>query len=303
MSLRIVEATEAHLVELAQRLRPLDRREVLALGFDDPLVGIKDSAARSDWVKAAVDDVGRVAAVWGVGRSPDDPTRGEPWFLSTPTLARHRRAFLRGSPGEMAALRGQFEALSGLVDGRYAAALRWVRWLGFSLEPYGEVNGAPFYRYSWQREPILTVRRVGCAEVMEHADFPELAAAYAEECRIAGLPMPDGKLEIYQMLEGGGCFQGLGAFLGERLIGFAVVIAAVTPHYGVQIAVTESLFVGKPYRKTGAGLALLRAAEDYARSVGSPGLLVSAPTGGVLARVLERKKGFRETNRAFFKEV
>jgi hypothetical protein len=135
MSLRIVEATEAHLVELAQRLRPLDRREVLALGFDDPLVGIKDSAARSVWVKA----------------SPDDPTRGYPWLLSTPTLARHRRAFLRGSPGEIGAMKAQFSALSGFVDARYVGAVRWIGWLGFSFEPYGEVNGAPFLLYVWEK--------------------------------------------------------------------------------------------------------------------------------------------------------
>jgi hypothetical protein len=151
MSLRIVEATEAHLVELAERLRPLDRREVLALGFDDPLVGIKDSAARSVWVKAAVDQGGQVAAVWGVGASPDDPTRGYPWLLSTPTLARHRRAFLRGSPGEIGAMKAQFSALSGFVDARYVGAVRWIGWLGFSFEPYGEVNGAPFLLYVWEK--------------------------------------------------------------------------------------------------------------------------------------------------------
>ena len=36
---------------------------------------------------------------------------------------------------------------------------------------------------------------------------------------------------------------------------------------------------------------------------GAVGLLVSAPTGGSLAAVLERSKGFRETNRVFFREL
>jgi hypothetical protein len=150
MSLRIVEATEAHLVELAQRLRPFDRREVQALGFEDPLVGIKESAARSVWVRAALDEGGRVAAVWGVGALTDPPGCGAPWLLSTPTLARHRRAFLRGSPGEIGAMKEQFSALVGFVDARYAGALRWIGWLGFSFEPYGEVNGAPFLRFVWE---------------------------------------------------------------------------------------------------------------------------------------------------------
>jgi hypothetical protein len=150
MSLQIVEATEAHLVELAERLRPLDRREVQALGFAEPLDGIKESAARSVWVKAALDEGGQVAAVWGVGRSPDDPAQGYPWLLSTPTLARHRRVFLRASPGEIAAMKAQYRRLSGVVDARYVGAVRWIGWLGFSFEPFGEVNGAPFLRFVWE---------------------------------------------------------------------------------------------------------------------------------------------------------
>jgi hypothetical protein len=40
--------------------------------------------------------------------------------------------------------------LVGFVDARYAGALRWIGWLGFSFEPYGEVNGAPFLRFVWE---------------------------------------------------------------------------------------------------------------------------------------------------------
>jgi GNAT superfamily N-acetyltransferase len=78
------------------------------------------------------------------------------------------------------------------------------------------------------------------------------------------------------------------------------VLKPVIPHYGVAIAVTESFFVGKEYRKSGAGLKLLRAAEAHAE--GAPGLLVSAPVGGTLAEVLPHL-GYRETNRVFFKEL
>ena len=38
------------------------------------------------------------------------------------------------------------------------------------------------------------------------------------------------------------------------------------------------------------------------RALGCPGLLVSAPAGGVLAKVLPRR-GYAETNRVFFKEL
>ncbi len=47
---------------------------------------------------------------------------------------------------------------------------------------------------------------------------------------------------------------------------------------------------------------LLRAAEDLARRLGSPGLLVSAPYGGDLFKVLPRV-GYVESNRVFFSRV
>ena len=73
------------------------------------------------------------------------------------------------------------------------------------------------------------------------------------------------------------------------------VAAAITAR-----AITESFFVAKVHRDSGAGLKLLRAAEQKARALGSPGLLVSAPFGGTLVQVLPRA-GYTETNRVFFK--
>ena len=57
---------------------------------------------------------------------------------------------------------------------------------------------------------------------------------------------------------------------------FATVLKAKLPRYAGPIAVTESFFVAKAHRRTGAGLELLRAGEDKARALGCPGLLVSA---------------------------
>jgi GNAT superfamily N-acetyltransferase len=72
------------------------------------------------------------------------------------------------------------------------------------------------------------------------------------------------------------------------------------PHYSVRIAVGESFFVSAEHRKTGAGLKLLKAAEDYAKEINSSGLLISAPLGGNLAEILPHV-GYVETNRVFFK--
>lgn len=91
------------------------------------------------------------------------------------------------------------------------------------------------------------------------------------------------------------------AFNDDILIGFAIVLVVVLPHYSVPVATMESLFVGAAYRNTGAGLKLLHATEEAVRAKGAVGLLVSAPKGGQLAEVLTRMRSYRETNRVFFR--
>ena len=149
----------------------------------------------------------------------------------------------------------------------------------------------------------MKVERSSVAAIVGAPEFPALAAEYAAECAIAGLPPPTAKMKTYRQLEAAGMLQIFAAFDDAGgLIGLITVLAPVLPHYSVPVAVSESFFVARAHRRTGAGLALLRAAEDLARELGSPGLLVSAPFEGDLFRVLPRR-GYAETNRVFFKKV
>lgn len=149
---------------------------------------------------------------------------------------------------------------------------------------------------------MMAVRKCTVAELMACPTFAGLHQEYAADAAIAGLPPVDEKLATYRAIEGSGVFHVFGAFVDEELVGFAAVVAPIIPHYGATVAVSESLFVAKRHRKSGAGLALLRAAEAQARQVGSPALLVSAPVGGPLAEILPRL-GYRETNRVFCRSL
>jgi GNAT superfamily N-acetyltransferase len=148
----------------------------------------------------------------------------------------------------------------------------------------------------------VEIRKCTVAEIAESEAFPSLWQEYADESAMAGLPYPSDKLASYYMIEGTGIMQPYGAYREEQLIGFVVVMVPVIPHYGVSVGVTESLFVAKAHRKTGAGIALIRTAEQHVREAGGPALLVSAPFGGRLAEVLPRI-GYRETNRVFMRRV
>lgn len=129
-----------------------------------------------------------------------------------------------------------------------------------------------------------------------------LLAEYAAECAIDGLGVPDAQIETYQRMEAAGILHLLGAFINGDLVGFVSLLVSELPHYGRRVATTESLFVAKCARKSGAGLKLLKTSEQLAASLGAVGLLISAPYGGRLAKVLPRI-GFQETNRVFFRSL
>lgn len=138
--------------------------------------------------------------------------------------------------------------------------------------------------------------------IMGAPEFPGLIAEYAAESATPGLPTPDARMNAYRHLEAVGMLHAFGAFEGTVLVGFISFILPVLLHYGVGIAVSESFFVTRTHRSSGAGLRLLRAAENKVRELGSPGFFVSAPFEGDLFRVLPRM-GYVETSRTFFKKV
>lgn len=146
--------------------------------------------------------------------------------------------------------------------------------------------------------------RVGTFEdITAEPEFNALAAEYADECAIAGLPRPNYNRDIYQLLEAQGFMYPLGVYEQDKLIGFAAVLVVLNPHYSQKLANTESFFIGQAHRKTGAGLALKRKIEEVARETGAIGLLICAPTNSKLAAVMEKNKHYHETNRVFFKSL
>jgi GNAT superfamily N-acetyltransferase len=295
-------ATDAHAVELARTMRAVDVAEVEAMCGKSPLEGLRLSLKSSSHAVTALDANGRVICMFGVCSMGFLSNEGCPWLLGSDLIATHWRQFLRRSRKYLAAMLELYPELANSVDARAVQSVRWLQWLGFTVdrpEPVG-VDGAPLRRFRMVKG--MSVQKSTVAEIEASDNFAELIAEYASESAIDGLPSPAGRLDIYRHLENSGMLHVFSATLGGRLIGFISVLAPVLPHYGVSVAVSESFFVAKEHRRTMAGLKLLRAAEAKARDLGSPGLLVSAPYGGKLFQLLPRL-GYTETNRIFFKKA
>jgi GNAT superfamily N-acetyltransferase len=141
------------------------------------------------------------------------------------------------------------------------------------------------------------IRECTTAEILSAEDLVE---EYAEESSVDGMPPTKPDAASYQAMEEAGRIKSYGAYRGDNLVGFIVLLSSVLPHYSTMVTVTESFFVMRSHRRGGTGLKLLEAAESYAKGNGSAGLIVSAPVGGSLERVMPRK-GYAPTSTVFFK--
>lgn len=150
----------------------------------------------------------------------------------------------------------------------------------------------------------VVVRKSTIAELEAAPNIQQILDEYAAESSpsIKGLPRPMAKVDTYKHLESIDAIHIMGAFLDNLLIGYIIILAPVLPHYSIRIAVSESFFVLKEYRKTGAGLKLLHAAEIWALGEGAIGIIFTSPLGGDLGEVLP-KIGYAETGRVFFRSL
>lgn len=150
---------------------------------------------------------------------------------------------------------------------------------------------------------LAIVRKCTISEIENAPNFSELLSEYAKELVVEGAPPFRAKIEMYRHLESLGSLQPFGAYVEDKLIGFITVLVHVFLHVSATMAVTESFFVFKDFRKSGAGTILKRMAEKYAQSSGALGLFISAPINGDLAEVLSKTDEYTETNRVFFRSL
>lgn len=137
--------------------------------------------------------------------------------------------------------------------------------------------------------------------VDEILNTPELVAEYSTYA-LPGMPAPNVQWDQYRLMEQAGVIHVIGAFADGKLVGFVSTIGHVSLHYGARLTLTESFFVAKQYRNSGAGIKLLRAVEQLAKSDGSTGLMITAPHNKELSNVLSAV-GYHQSHEVFFKCV
>ena len=138
-------ATMVHAARI--NLRPGDAREIAALGLTME-EAMRTSLAGALWAEAYLVDE-EVAAIVGLSVGSLLGGVGVPWLLTGVPVDRHHKDFLRLTRAGVARMRREFAVLTNIVHAEYVEAIRWLRWLGFSVVAPVPVppHGAPFCRF------------------------------------------------------------------------------------------------------------------------------------------------------------
>jgi hypothetical protein len=150
MKVDFAPATEEHARIIGANPRPGDALEALALGGDVERA-IRAGLKRSLYAVTALVD-GVPVLVFGVTPYSILGGVGVVWMLASADLDRPRvqRELLRHCRHCLSVMRQDFpEMLFNCVDVRNARAIRWLRWLGFTLLPPVPAgrNGEPFHPF------------------------------------------------------------------------------------------------------------------------------------------------------------
>lgn len=142
--IEVVHARFEHVEYLAHNLRAEDRDEIAALDVT-PQEALHVSYSRALECFTCLED-GQPIAMWGLGSDMLLGTdTADLWCLTSPRVLRHRKDILRLSRAFVDGCAKRYRVLTGCVDTRYTAAVRWLHWLGFDIDRQFEVNGVAFY--------------------------------------------------------------------------------------------------------------------------------------------------------------
>lgn len=124
-------------------MRELDQAECLAMGTD-PYTALAQSRERSERSFEVWSPNGELCAEWGYRTRNFLTGEADVWMLSFAPMERNRVWAARVSLALLANLLGTFMTLRAEVHAKHTIALRWLLWLGFTVDdmfpaPTGEL--------------------------------------------------------------------------------------------------------------------------------------------------------------------
>jgi hypothetical protein len=127
---------------MAHKMRASDKAEIWASHRSLPLPALVRCIRGAERARTGRVD-GEIACIFGIGRQNLMGTVGTIWMLGTNLLEQHGIRFLRENQREIVDISREFAIIENYCDARNKVTLRWLKWLGFTIEeaqPYGVYN-------------------------------------------------------------------------------------------------------------------------------------------------------------------
>lgn len=142
-------ATLDDVYDLAPKLREADVQEVKDAAGVDPLTALLVSFNHAAEANSIIAPDGEVIGMFGVNPTPD-PLLATAWMLCSDRLPEVRKEFIPQSLEWVERVNKEYPILFNYVAKDNRAAVRWLRYLGFTfiqhIEHFG-VGQKPFYEF------------------------------------------------------------------------------------------------------------------------------------------------------------
>ena len=144
---------------LAPNLKPLDKFEVAAMGFD-PLTALllpfEYKRPNTHTFTIFEEGTNEVVAIWGaIPINKINTKHGSIWFLSSDLLEKHSKFFLQGNIEWLSYLESHYTYVYNFITSEHKRSIKWLKWQKFIFfnKPM-LVNGVEMY-YFYKHLPLV----------------------------------------------------------------------------------------------------------------------------------------------------
>jgi|TARA_Y100000817_G_scaffold216049_1_gene169946 hypothetical protein len=141
--------TEAHIKELKENLREMDKVEV-ACFKSTPEDALNKAFTEDDITLTVVTKHGSVMAIFGAGR-PKDPYI---WMLGSPEVDAYSKDFIKHCRKWVWALTELYGQVSNYIHAENFICLKWLEWCGATLSAPLIINGESFRKFTITRDKL-----------------------------------------------------------------------------------------------------------------------------------------------------
>lgn len=152
-AVKFTRPTEEAIRFIAANMRQQDADEVWATGRNTPLIALQKSVDSSHFSLLITGDDDTPLTLLGLRVENIITDIGVPWLLSADQALNHRKEFLRQSPPVIDEMLQICSRLENWVHDKNTVSIRWLRWLGFTIDPAKPVgvDGEMFHRFHMTR--------------------------------------------------------------------------------------------------------------------------------------------------------